>query len=184
MLFIQTSRYLPQVVFMSHYRHSSLFIPILQPLRLSSRTVRAMDTPESSSEPSTSDVEAPEDSDDLLIELQMAKRRPKAKTPQPAPGSYKVISATRDQVYGDAPMTPIQQFENSVISFLALLFFIILGEGIFLAASGFMSEAADQFAQDVVYPAFSPSLGLFLLSSSLYGLWKTGAGREDTDKKQ
>lgn len=46
---------------------------------------------------------------------------------------------------------------------------------------GFLSEAADQFAQDVVYPAFSPTVILFLLISSAYGLWKTkfqGDGRE------
>ena len=37
---------------------------------------------------------------------------------------------------------------------------------------GFLPEAADQFAQDVVYPSFSPTVGFFLLLSSLYGIWK------------
>ena len=146
-----------------------------------------MATPDAPNEPSTSDpapTQAVEDDDELLIEQRMAKRRPKAKAPPPAPGSYKVISAARDQVYGDGTLTPVQQFENGVISFLALLFFVILGEGVFLAASGFLSEAADQFAMDVVYPAFSPTLGLFLLCSSLYGLWKTGAGRGDNKDEQ
>ena len=113
----------------------------------------------------------------------MAKRRPKAKTPPPPPGSYKVISAARDQVYGDAPLTDLQKFETNIITWLGFLFIVILGEGIFLAGSGFMSVEADQFAQDFVYPAFSPTLGLFLLSSSLYGLWKTGAGRKDEENK-
>ena len=158
---------------------------LFQPLRLSSRNVRLMATPESGNAPSTS-TPTPADSDDeLLIERQIGKRRPKAKAPPPPPpGSYKVISATRDQVYGGGPQTPIQQFENGVIGWLTFLFMLILGEGIFLGASGFLNEAADQFAQDVVYPAVSPTLGLFLLSSSLYGLWKTGAGREDGEKKE
>ncbi|KAL4521961.1 hypothetical protein Ndes2526B_g01910 [Nannochloris sp. 'desiccata'] len=124
--------------------------------------------------------------DDLLIERQMAKRRPKAnpKTPTPPAGSYKVISAQRDQVYSDGPLTDLQKFETNIIYWLGFLFCVILGEGIFLAGSGFMSVEADQFAQDVVYPAFSPTLGLFLLSSSLYGLWKTGAGRKEGDDKK
>ena len=37
---------------------------------------------------------------------------------------------------------------------------------------GFLPEAADQLAQNVVYPAFSPSVGFFLLLSSIYGIWK------------
>jgi len=121
------------------------------------------------------------DEDDLLIERQLAKRRPKGqKTPPPtAPGSYKVISATRDQVYGGGPMTEIQQFESTVVSFLGFLFTVILGEGVFLAASGFLSEDIDKFAMDYVYPAFSPTLIFFLVCSSLYGLWKTGGGRND-----
>lgn len=37
---------------------------------------------------------------------------------------------------------------------------------------GFLPESADQFARDVVYPAFSPSVGVFLALSTLYGIWK------------
>lgn len=36
-----------------------------------------------------------------------------------------------------------------------------------------MPEALDQFAQDVVLPAFTPTLGVFLAISTGYGLWKT-----------
>ena len=144
-----------------------------------------MATPETPSEPSTSGAASAEDGDDLLIERQMAKRRPKGKAPPPPPpGSYKVISAARDQVYGGGPLTQAQQFENAYIAFLAFVFFVILAEGVFLAASGFMSDSADQFAQDVVYPAFSPSLIFFLACSSAYGLWKTGTGRGDGEKKE
>ena len=41
---------------------------------------------------------------------------------------------------------------------------------------GFLPEAADQFAQDVVYPAFSPTLAVFLVCSTAYGLWKVMRG--------
>ena len=37
---------------------------------------------------------------------------------------------------------------------------------------GFLPESADQFAQDVVYPAFSPCVGIFLAFSAAYGVWK------------
>ena len=37
---------------------------------------------------------------------------------------------------------------------------------------GFLSEGLDQFAQDVVYKTFSPTVGLFLACSAGYGLWK------------
>ncbi|KAL4425690.1 hypothetical protein ABPG75_009706 [Micractinium tetrahymenae] len=83
-----------------------------------------------------------------------------------------VISPIRDQVYGGGPLTAEQRAENTVVATLAVLFFVILAEGIFVAGSGFMSEGLDQFAQDVVFPAFTPTLGLFLAISTLYGLWK------------
>ncbi len=41
-----------------------------------------------------------------------------------------------------------------------------------LAMQGFLPESADQFAQDVVYPAFSPTVGVFLALSTAYGIWK------------
>jgi hypothetical protein len=40
------------------------------------------------------------------------------------------------------------------------------------ALQGFLPERADQFAQDIVYPAFSPSVATFLALSTLYGIWK------------
>lgn len=39
---------------------------------------------------------------------------------------------------------------------------------------GFLPESWDQFAQDVVYKTFSPTLGIFLASSAGYGVWKVG----------
>lgn len=158
------------------------FQPQIQPKTAMKWHLRATSGDESSETSTSASPSTPSpgsDDDDLLIEQQMAKRRPKPKTPKPAPGSYKVISATRDQVYSGGPLTAVQKFENGAVSFLAFLFFVILAEGVFLAASGFMSEEVDQFAQDVVYPAFSPTLIFFLVCSSLYGVWKTGGGRKE-----
>lgn len=142
--------------------------------------LRSSSQPQNGSTNETQPIEDTQTPDDLLIEQQITKRRPKPKPAQPAPGSYKVISAARDQVYGDGPRSAVQQFETAYVSFLTLIFVVILGEGVFLAASGFLSEAADQFAQDVVYPAFSPTVILFLAGSTFYGLWKTGGLGRDT----
>ncbi len=63
--------------------------------------------------------------------LQASKRR-KPKEPKARP---QVISAARDQVYGGGPLTGEQILENRVVQSLALLFVLILGEGLFLGAS-------------------------------------------------
>ena len=154
----------------------------MQTSRLSSRAtiIRPFASPETSGQPSV----AQDDDDELLIERQIGgKRKPKPKAPTPAPGSYKVISAQRDQVYGGGPLNEIQKFENGIITYLTIVFCVILAEGIYLAASGFLTPELDQFGMDIVYPAFAPTLGLFLVSSSLYGLWKTGSGREEEKKE-
>jgi len=113
-----------------------------------------------------------------LIEKQMMKKRKGKKESKEA--SFKVVSAARDSVYGGGPLNEVQKFENTVVSILALLFLLILVEGIFLGASGFLSESADQFATDVMYPLFSPTLGVFLAGSTFYGLWKTRSAPEDS----
>jgi hypothetical protein len=130
-----------------------------------------------------------DDDGDLLIERQLASKKKKDSTKSSPSFSSntsgpKVITPIVDQVYSNAQQTPEQQAENAAVSFLGLLFLVILGEGVFLAGSGFFSEAVDQFAADVVYPAFSPTVIVFLACSSLYGLWKTGGlSGEDGDKK-
>lgn len=114
--------------------------------------------------------------DDIQIEQMMASKRKSKKNRSSAPVSakpYNVVSAQRDAVYGDQPMSQIQQLETAVVQGLGLVFLLILAEGIFLGASGFMSAEMDQLAQDVVYPLFTPTLGLFLAGSTAYGLWKT-----------
>jgi hypothetical protein len=45
--------------------------------------------------------------------------------------------------------------------------------GILICVQGFLPDAADQFVQDYVFKAFTPSILIFLLCSTLYGLWKS-----------
>jgi hypothetical protein len=118
---------------------------------------------------------------ELAIEQMMSKKRKSKKGQgQKEAVPYTVVSATRDSVYGDGPQSQMQQVETTVVQGLGLLFVLILAEGIFLGASGFMSAEMDQLAQDYVYPLFTPTLGVFLAGSTAYGLWKT---REDDSTK-
>ena len=99
-------------------------------------------------------------------------------------------------------MPPNDQLESSAVLVLISLFIGIIGQGLFLAVSvgailtacnfllpwslsecvrhllrclqGFLPESLDQFAQNVVYKTFSPTVGIFLASSAAYGVWKVG----------
>lgn len=51
------------------------------------------------------------------------------------------------------------QAETAYVQFLGILFFLILLEGLFLGASGFLSEELDLFAQNTIYKIFSPTVG-------------------------
>lgn len=127
---------------------------------------------EDKSEPSTTNVEEG-DEDVLLIERQISSSKRKRNSRDMDQGP-KVISPVVDQVYGQKPLTPAQQAESKAVLILGLLFSLIILEGIFLAGSGFLSEGIDDFAAKYVYPAFSPTVVVFLSGSTAYGLWKTG----------
>ncbi|KAL3152418.1 FRAS1- extracellular matrix protein 2 [Trebouxia sp. C0010 RCD-2024] len=71
---------------------------------------------------------------------------------------------------------PNDQLEAVAVLVLVSLFIAIIGQGLFLAVSGFLPESWDQFAQDVVYKTFSPTLGIFLATSAGYGVWKSKQG--------
>eukprot|EP00803_Ostreobium_quekettii_P009625 evm.model.scf_446EXC.4 EVM.evm.TU.scf_446EXC.4 scf_446EXC:43619-46402(+) len=110
------------------------------------------------------DADNAEDSPEIDIEDQILRRRkPKVK----------VVSPAVQQYTGEEPQTPMSELENTVVLVLfSLLGFCIL-EGIILAASGFLPEGIDELVEAYLYPAFSPTVGVFLVGSVLYGLWKT-----------
>lgn len=68
------------------------------------------------------------------------------------------------------------RLESSAVLLLISLFVAIIGQGLFLAVSGFLPESWDQFAQNVVYKTFSPTVGFFLACSAAYGVWKSKQG--------
>lgn len=98
-----------------------------------------------------------------------SKKKQKAKAKQEEQSRPYKLQAQPEQ-------TPAQDLEANTVKFLVFLFVIFFCEGIFLAIAGFLPEAADNFATTYVYPAFSPTLGLFLLISVIYGLVKTRQG--------
>lgn len=96
-------------------------------------------------------------------------------SPESARKGPKIVKPAADKVIaGD--ITKEQEYETYAVGLLVLLFLAILLLGIFLAASGFLPEEYDRFAEEVIYPAYSPLLLVFLACSSLYGLYKAGKG--------
>eukprot|EP01025_Chloroclados_australasicus_P060172 TRINITY_DN7697_c0_g1_i2.p2 TRINITY_DN7697_c0_g1~~TRINITY_DN7697_c0_g1_i2.p2 ORF type:complete len:181 (-),score=20.44 TRINITY_DN7697_c0_g1_i2:535-1041(-) len=114
-------------------------------------------------------LEDTEEQQELDMEALVRENRgKKARSERP-----KVVSPVVEQVYGDKEQTPAQKNETLIVTGLLVLALIILIEGVFLAASGFFSDEVDQFAQNVIYPAFSPTVLLLLAGSTVYGLWKS-----------
>ncbi|QDZ24605.1 hypothetical protein HOP50_14g71440 [Chloropicon primus] len=81
---------------------------------------------------------------------------------------------------GDAPKGPAKmpaeqykKYDENFVTVLAFLFVGIFAEGLLVAGSGFLPEDVDNFIVNTVYPAFTPTLGVFLLVSVCYGLFKT-----------
>lgn len=63
-----------------------------------------------------------------------------------------VISPIRDQVYGGGPLTAEQKAENTVVATLAVLFFVILAEGIFVAGSVSMAWLKKRLQKHLALP--------------------------------
>lgn len=49
---------------------------------------------------------------------------------------------------------------------------IILAEGLILASSGFLPEEWDKFFVKYLYPLFTPTVGLFVAGTVVYGVLK------------
>ena len=91
----------------------------------------------------------------------------------------KVVSPVVESISGDAPLSMSQQVETAFVSVLLFLGVLILAEGVFIGGAGFLSEGLDDFALKVVYPAFTPTVGVFLTGSTVYGFLKTRDGLTD-----
>lgn len=84
----------------------------------------------------------------------------------------------RETLLGGPPSEDTE-FENNIVLVLFSIFGLIIFEGIFLAGSGFLPKAVDDFALNVVYPVFSPTVVVFLLVSTFYGVWKSRQGGQE-----
>lgn len=116
------------------------------------------------------------DDDDLWIEQEL-RRRKKARSgganKNKSGGGPNVIAPAVSRAKGEAAAQPADGAEAAALQFLGAFFFVLLLEGLALAASGFFPENVDAFITEKIYPSYSPQLGVFLLCSSLYGLWKS-----------
>ena len=112
--------------------------------------------------------------DELWIERELrARKRKRDAASKATAGAAKADGASSSATPG--ALTGADALEQNYVRFLGAFFAIILLDGVVLATSGFLPEAVDVFAENVLYPSFSPLIGVFLLCSSLYGLWKAGS---------
>ncbi|KAL3684826.1 hypothetical protein R1sor_002848 [Riccia sorocarpa] len=90
-------------------------------------------------------------------------------------------SAPSSNIRRDPPQKPLlaaqvdeetKQFETGIVLALAFIFSLIILEGVALAASGFLPEEWDEFLLKVIYPIFTPTVGVFLAGAAGYGVWK------------
>lgn len=89
------------------------------------------------------------------------------------------MAPTNQQLGGN--QTDEAEFENKVVLTLISIFGLIIVEGLFLAGSGFLSDDWSDFGSNIVYPLFSPTVGVFFLGSAAYGVWKTRGQKEASD---
>ncbi|GFH24922.1 uncharacterized protein HaLaN_22802, partial [Haematococcus lacustris] len=82
----------------------------------------------------------------------------------------KVESAVVDAVTGKGPAPPTAKAETTYLSVMLFSFLLILLEGLVLAGSGFLPEAADVFVEQVLYPSFSPQV--IQMCSIMYSRWR------------
>eukprot|EP00891_Asterochloris_glomerata_P005672 jgi/Astpho2/5672/Aster-x1311 len=111
--------------------------------------------------------------EDTMIAESLAKGR-KGRKKQKVEGA-KVVAPQVQKALGTDPLSPQAQTEGTVLLVLLALFSLIILEGLLLALSGFLPESVDQFATDYIYKSFSPTVGVFVLCSTVYGVWKSKA---------
>eukprot|EP01024_Parvocaulis_polyphysoides_P023074 TRINITY_DN2133_c0_g5_i1.p2 TRINITY_DN2133_c0_g5~~TRINITY_DN2133_c0_g5_i1.p2 ORF type:complete len:176 (+),score=19.53 TRINITY_DN2133_c0_g5_i1:37-528(+) len=129
----------------------------------------AVKAQEKSSEENTTASQESEDNEELPMEALLRESRGKKSKAQ----GPKVVSPVVEQVYGSSEPTQAQSNETLAVNVLFAIGAVILVEGIFLAASGFLPQELDEFAQNIIYPIFSPTVVLLLAGSTAYGLWKS-----------
>ena len=72
--------------------------------------------------------------------------------------------------------TALDAAEIGYRRFLGFFGVAILLEGLVLGGSGFLPDEWDAWITNLLYPSFSPTVGIFLVFSSAYGVWKSSQG--------
>jgi hypothetical protein len=118
---------------------------------------------------------APEE--DLWIERELRRRAKKRAAAEKGAGPTVVapaVAKARETAAGGG--NTADAIEVGYRRFLGAFFTLILLEGLALGGAGFLPDEADAWVASVLYPTFSPTVGLFLLASSIYGVWKAKQG--------
>ena len=103
---------------------------------------------------------------DVLEKRSRAKKTAKKQT-----GGIEVVSPARDAALGKS-LTPKQKAETAYVQALLSGGGLVLFLGVVLATSGLFPDPVDEFIGTFLYPSYSYIVGLFLLGSSVYGVWK------------
>jgi hypothetical protein len=115
--------------------------------------------------------------DDLWIERELRRRAKKRAAADAGAGPTVVAPAVaKAQQTARGEGTASDAVEIGYRRFLAAFFTLILLEGLALGGAGFLPDEVDAWVAGVLYPTFSPTVGLFLLASSIYGVWKSKQG--------
>ncbi|BBN00094.1 hypothetical protein MPTK1_1g26360 [Marchantia polymorpha subsp. ruderalis] len=102
----------------------------------------------------------------------------KKKTSSSAPSSNTRRAPPQQPLLGNQVDEETKQFETGAVAALVFVFSLIILEGIGLAASGFLPQEWDEFMIKVIYPIFTPTVGVFLGGAAAYGVWKYLGGGE------
>ncbi|KAG6553822.1 hypothetical protein Mapa_004739 [Marchantia paleacea] len=102
----------------------------------------------------------------------------KKKSSSSAPSSNTRRAPPQQPLLGHQVDEETKQFETAAVASLVFVFALIILEGIGLAASGFLPEEWDDFMIKVIYPIFTPTVGVFLGGAAAYGVWKYLGGGE------
>ena len=113
----------------------------------------------------------------MWIERELRRRAKKRAAADKGAGPTVVapaVAKARATAAGEG--TALDAAEIGYRRFLGFFGVAILLEGLVLGGSGFLPDEWDAWITNSLYPSFSPTVGIFLVFSSAYGVWKSSQG--------